>query len=209
MGTAMNSNESLLKSIIEVTKDYEVILSAGGNKTIFASLKKTYEKESDQYKNLKIELYVNQNDVLQNETDIYFCHGGSSSIYEAIWFQTPVIMIPGGGDQYANSEVIEKQQRVGTYLRWYESTDLIESTKICVENVVENYEVYKSNLAEAKRSMLEALTYEQTVVHIENLVKERKNEMIPRKILTTLNTVDEVEKQISNENSKLIERKIR
>ena len=207
MGTILNGNENLLKSIIEVTKDYEVILSCGGNKTIFVLLKKTYKENNDQYKDLTIELFVNQKAILQDQADIYFCHGGASSIYEAIWFQTPMIMIPGGADQYINSEVVEKKQKIGTYLRWFESTDFIESIKICVENVVENYNLYKNNMAEAKKSFLEALTYEQTVVHIENLVKERKNEMIPNKIATTLNTVEKIEKQNSDEHYKLILKK--
>jgi len=59
------------------------------------------------YPNLTVELYVNQTQVLI-DSDVYFCHAGASSIYEAIWFTTPVVLIPMGLDQPENAEVAEK-----------------------------------------------------------------------------------------------------
>ena len=51
--------------------------------------------------------YVPQVHILKY-IDIFICHGGTNSVYEALFQNLPLILIPQQGDQFAVAESIEK-----------------------------------------------------------------------------------------------------
>jgi UDP:flavonoid glycosyltransferase YjiC (YdhE family) len=101
LGTEMCWDYELIDGLIEYfgAKDWSVVFTFGGNSVSWAKYKDTKIPN----KNFKLQLIVNQREILAAGIDIFFCHCGAGSAYEAIYFAVPVICIPQNFDQPSNA----------------------------------------------------------------------------------------------------------
>ena len=102
LGTVFNKNIDFYKNVIkafEDSKEYQVIMSIGKSLNV---------KDLGQLpNNISAYNYVPQVHILKY-IDIFICHGGTNSVYEALFQNLPLILIPQQGDQFAVAESIEK-----------------------------------------------------------------------------------------------------
>jgi hypothetical protein len=103
-GTEMCNNYPLIDAFFEYfgNNDMDVLFTFGGNNVSY----EMYKTRDWKNKNFKIELMVNQREVLASGKDIYFNHCGAGSIYEAIFYGVPMVCIPQEWDQPLNATTI-------------------------------------------------------------------------------------------------------
>jgi UDP:flavonoid glycosyltransferase YjiC (YdhE family) len=103
-GTEMCNNYPMIDAFFEYfgNNDMDVLFTFGGNNFSY----EMYKSRDWKNKNFKIELMVNQREVLASGKDIYFNHCGAGSIYEAIFYGVPMVCIPQEWDQPLNATTI-------------------------------------------------------------------------------------------------------
>ena len=102
LGTVFNKNIDFYKNVIKAfgdSKEYQVIMSIGKS----LNLKDLGELPN----NISAYNYVPQVQILKY-IDIFICHGGTNSVYEALFQNLPLISIPQEGDQFAVADSVEK-----------------------------------------------------------------------------------------------------
>jgi len=101
LGTSFNSEVDKFQGVINalIELGYPLTVACGGSQDLFDKLNK------NKAENVDIQLFPNQRQLL-TKMDIYFCHGGASSVYEAMYFRVPVLMLPQVGDQHANTTIM-------------------------------------------------------------------------------------------------------
>jgi hypothetical protein len=103
-GTEMCNNYPLIDAFFEYFGNgcMDVLFTFGGNSVSY----EMYKNRSWKNENFRIELMVNQKEVLASGKDIYFNHCGAGSIYEAIFYAVPMVCIPQEWDQPLNAETV-------------------------------------------------------------------------------------------------------
>jgi len=103
-GTEMCFDYELIDGVIKYFSagNASVIFTFGGNKQSYERYKDTVIPNP----NFKLELVVNQKEILSQGIDIFFCHCGAGSAYESIYYGVPVICIPQSWDQPMNAEAL-------------------------------------------------------------------------------------------------------
>ncbi|MEH7741319.1 macrolide family glycosyltransferase [Bacillus subtilis] len=101
MGTIFNNQKQFFNQCLEVCKDFDgkVVLSIG--KHI-----KTSEL-NDIPENFIVRPYVPQLEILKRAS-LFVTHGGMNSTSEGLYFETPLVVIPMGGDQFVVADQVEK-----------------------------------------------------------------------------------------------------
>lgn len=104
LGTIFNNNIDLFKLLIDyfANKNYQVIVTPGNNQEMYTFLKNLINQ-----KNVSIELWVNQKEILK-KASIFVTHSGYNGIKEALLSNTPMITIPQNSDQPYISKRLEQ-----------------------------------------------------------------------------------------------------
>jgi hypothetical protein len=104
LGTELCFNYELIDALIEYfgSTQWDTIFTFGGNKLSYAKYKDTRIAN----KNFKLELVVNQRQVLASGRDVFVTHCGAGSTYESIYFGVPIIGIPQNFDQPLHARAI-------------------------------------------------------------------------------------------------------
>jgi len=121
-------------------KEYNVLISLGGlhQTKMFQALPK----------NIKINNYVNQIEVL-SKADAFIFHGGMNSVNEALSFAVPLIVCPQRGDQFLVAERIEE---LGVGLKMDINNITSENLYSSVKKLLENQAI-KKNCERVQRSL--------------------------------------------------------
>lgn len=171
LGTEMTANTDILDPLVSVLAElgYETLFTFGGNNNMY----KIYSEKV--YPNVTYRLFVNQTHVLSN-TDLYFCHAGASSIYEAIHFAVPMILIPQDFDQPENAKVVASM-KIGELLD-VKQENLEQQIKKMLYSVVDGYSVYKENILQLQEKLLASADAAQAVGEIEELLSLHENDLM-------------------------------
>ena len=97
---------------------------------------------------------MDQRDILANgDIDVYICHCGSSSIYEALYYGVPMIMIPQQLDQFANAKLM-KELGIGLIVEHGNKSglELEEHIKDTFQEIFSDYAVFKKNIMELRKN---------------------------------------------------------
>lgn len=157
LGTAFNNNFPLWDCLIKALEklNYPTVCTAGNSQKLLDHMKGVITSD-----NIVCELYVNQRAYLC-ETDIYFCHGGASSTYEALYYTTPVVMFPQNGDQFNNAHLMEKSGCGPVIMDQKDAhgnqDNMIDTIIEATNNVVNNFQSYKKSTIEYKDSFMECM----------------------------------------------------
>ncbi|MBT2575312.1 glycosyl transferase family 1 [Bacillus sp. ISL-51] len=101
MGTIFNNQKELFNQCLKACRDYEgkVVMSIG---------KHLDPAELDEIPpHVIVKPYVPQLEILKR-ADLFITHGGMNSTSEGLYYKTPMIVIPMGGDQFAVGRQVEK-----------------------------------------------------------------------------------------------------
>jgi MGT family glycosyltransferase len=104
LGTVFNEKVEIFKLFIDYLSNtqHQVIISVGRNETLFNQLKQYIANN-----NIQIYKFVNQLDILSNAS-LFITHAGFNSIYEGIYFNVLMLMVPQIPEQRFNAEHIQK-----------------------------------------------------------------------------------------------------
>ena len=101
MGTVLDHTEDFFNLCIDAFSGFNgKVVIAAGEKADLTKLKQAPE-------NFIIAPYVPQLEVLE-ESDVFITHGGMNSTSEGLYFETPLVVIPMGGDQFVVADQVEK-----------------------------------------------------------------------------------------------------
>ncbi|MGF7532944.1 macrolide family glycosyltransferase [Bacillus mexicanus] len=101
MGTIFNNQKRFFNQCLEVCKDFDgkVVLSIGKHiKT---------DELNDIPENFIVRPYVPQLEILKRAR-LFVTHGGMNSTSEGLYFETPLVVIPIGADQFVVGRQVEK-----------------------------------------------------------------------------------------------------
>lgn len=100
LGTVFNNNPRAYRTLIEGARDagFQVIVSAGASHEELASL------QSDL---VRIRRHVPQVALLK-QVDVVITHGGNNTVQECLAAGRPMVVVPFGGDQWANARRVER-----------------------------------------------------------------------------------------------------
>ena len=147
LGTVFNLNMEFYKKCIKAfgdLKEYQVLMSIGKTQNV--------KDLGDLPDNFHVYNYVPQVQVLEY-TDIFISHGGTNSVYEALFKNLLLIIIPQAGDQFGVADCVENHG-AGLVLRGNNITPeiLVNSVK----QIMENKEKYLKGVKKIVESFNEA-----------------------------------------------------
>lgn len=152
-GTLFNCDFNLLGILIDFFENtsYELIISTGGNKEVYNKL---LEKKVS--KKIKIYEFVEQEDIL-SKASLFITHAGASSLYEAIRFSVPMIMIPQMEEQAFNAH---KAKKLG--LGYILNSENISKNDIqkALDNIKRNWKKYRDASFSIRKTFLNSLNAE-------------------------------------------------
>ena len=98
--------------------------------------------------NVILETFSNQKEVLKNSS-LFISHGGFNSLFESIFYEVPIIIIPICSDQFLNAFFIQKRN-IGIQLDWHNinCSDLLDEA---IDNI--NFELFHKNLKNIKNEI--------------------------------------------------------
>ncbi|MED1738889.1 glycosyltransferase [Bacillus swezeyi] len=159
MGTIFNQQKDIYNMCIEALKDFDgkVVLSIGKN---------TNPNELDQIPDhFIVRSYIPQLELLK-KADLFVTHGGMNSTNEGLYFDTPLLVIPMGGDQFFVASRVE-QVGAGMMLDKTELSSSILRTKI--KEIIENRS-YANGAAKIGKSLRNAGGYQKAADAVFELV---------------------------------------
>ncbi|MBL6010620.1 glycosyl transferase family 1 [Bacillus halotolerans] len=160
MGTIFNNQKEFFNQCLEVCKDFDgkVVLSIG---------KHVKQSElNDIPHNFIVRPYVPQLEILKRAS-LFVTHGGMNSTSEGLYFETPLIVIPMGADQFAVGKQVE-QVGAGKVLKKEQlSENLLKET---IQEVISN-PVYAENAKAIGQSLKAAGGAEKAADSILEYVK--------------------------------------
>jgi len=158
LGTVFNSKNDLFELFIDVFNEteHQVIISTGGNETIYQTL-----KQMQMGPNIQIYKFVDQLEIL-SKSSLFITHAGFNSIYEAIYLTVPMLMIPHVPEQYFNAYRIEELS-AGLVLRKEEKPK--DGLKHALQNIARNWQIYKNSTVKIRQSFLNS--YDNTDVGLQ------------------------------------------
>lgn len=172
LGTIMNLRFSLFKTTLEVLgkSTYNITVSCGGANEVFEEL-----ISRNIYSNIHIFLFLDQRKILL-ESDIFITHGGANSIYESLYYSVPMILMPNGGDQIENSKMVESL-KVGKVIL-YSETNFQGNLENALQDIRDNYHLYKQNTATIRGWLLESSKSSEIVSQIEGLLISKRDSLL-------------------------------
>lgn len=172
LGTIMNLRFSIFKTALEILgkSTYNVTISCGGANEIFEKL-----SVANIYDNIHIFLFLNQKEILL-KTDVFITHGGANSVYEALYYSVPMILIPNGGDQIENSKMVERL-KVGKAILSYDNNFLSDLEK-ALQNIKNDYQLYKENTEKVQNWLLQSSKPSEIVIQIEHLLSTKRENLL-------------------------------
>lgn len=114
-------------------------------------------------KNIQIYKFVDQEDIL-SKASLFITHAGASSLYEAISFSTPIIMIPQMEEQYINAHKAKKLD-LGYILDSKNISD--KDIQKALDDIKQNWQKYREASFHIRKTFLNSLNAEEVVHSIE------------------------------------------
>lgn len=144
-GTVYNNDIELYQKILNQLshhKNYHITVSAGGSDNTYNALQKYAQVE-----NIKINYFVDQNEVLSH-TDVFITHAGMNSVRESICSLVPMVTVPLVGDQNDAAQRLIELNAAKIVARY----NLVEQIEKAVEDVVNEYDILVYNLQAIRAS---------------------------------------------------------
>ncbi|MCY7963327.1 macrolide family glycosyltransferase [Bacillus inaquosorum] len=162
MGTIFNNQKQFFNQCLEVCKDFDgkVVLSIG--KHIKAN------ELNDIPENFIVRPYVPQLEILKRAS-LFVTHGGMNSTSEGLYFETPLVVIPMGADQFAVGNQVEKIGAGKVLKKDQLSESLLKET---IQEVMNN-PVYAEKAKEIGQSLKAAGGSKKAVDSILEVVKHK------------------------------------
>ena len=162
MGTIFNTSIRLINTFIQTfsNMDVTIIISVGSMINI--------DKLGIIPSNFYIYPFVDQLEVLKH-ADVFITHGGMNSANEAIYYATPVVVIPQEIDQPMIAKRIEELY-LGKMINKKNVT--ASNLREAVREVLEN-SVYNNNMMRMSKEMQEAGGNQKAVMEIEGYLHEK------------------------------------
>ena len=137
---------------------YIIIISTGGNEEVYNKLlKKKYPK------NIQIYKFVDQEDIL-SKASLFITHAGANSLYEAISFSVPMIMIPQMEEQHFNACKARKLE-LGCIL---DSESISEQDiQKALDDINQNWKKYRDASFNIRKTFLNSSNAEEVSRNIE------------------------------------------
>jgi len=159
-GTLFNCDFDTLNKLIDFFKNtsYNIIISTGGNEEVYNKLlKKKYPK------NIQIYKFVDQEDIL-SKASLFITHAGANSLYEAISFSVPMIMIPQMEEQHFNACKARKLE-LGCIL---DSESISEQDiQKALDDINQNWKKYRDASFNIRKTFLNSSNAEEVSRNIE------------------------------------------
>ncbi len=152
-GTEYNCDVATLGTLIDFFKNtpHQVIISTGGNEDVYNILLK-----KNAPKNIHIHKWVDQKDVL-SKASLFITHAGMNSVYEAINWSVPMIMIPQMEEQRFNAHKVRKLG-LGYVLDSKDPSQ--ENIKEAMETITQNWQKYRDASSHLNKTFLNSFNAE-------------------------------------------------
>ena len=183
LGTRANNKPEIFEGIMTVLgqQNYPTTVASGGNDELFNTL--TDFKAKNDWPNMIVLNFAPQQEILA-KTDIYFCHGGASSVIEGIYLKVPQIMVPQATDQTGNATII-KQFGIGIILDQTEvgkdDNKFQTAVKNSLDTLMSDWKSYRKEVINFSNDMKNSDSYDSAVEKIEKLAYN--NELIPKPLI--------------------------
>ena len=138
--------------------------------------------------NIHLHDWIPQNDLLaHNKTKVFITHCGNNALIEAISHGVPVLAMPVHGDQFQNAARLIYRLKMGHI---YEFKHLQEDTfKQAVNNLLRNYETYKTNAEKASELLKEQPMdkKDKFLFYVNHIIKHNGTDYLYQPALDNLN----------------------
>ncbi|MBG9767910.1 macrolide family glycosyltransferase [Bacillus vallismortis] len=163
MGTIFNNQKQFFNQCLEVCKDFDgkVVLSIGKH------MKPS--ELNDIPENFIVRPYVPQLEILKRAS-LFVTHGGMNSTSEGLYFETPLVVIPMGGDQFVVANQVEKVGAGKALKKEQLSESLLKET---IQEVMNN-RAYSEKAKEIGQSLQAAGGSNKAADRILEFVKHKK-----------------------------------
>ncbi|MCY8534893.1 glycosyl transferase family 1 [Bacillus vallismortis] len=163
MGTIFNNQKQFFNQCLEVCKDFDgkVVLSIGKH------MKPS--ELNDIPENFIVRPYVPQLEILKRAS-LFVTHGGMNSTSEGLYFDTPLVVIPMGGDQFVVANQVEKVGAGKALKKEQLSESLLKET---IQEVMNN-RAYSEKAKEIGQSLQAAGGSKKAADRILEFVKHKK-----------------------------------
>ncbi|MCO4850514.1 macrolide family glycosyltransferase [Bacillus vallismortis] len=163
MGTIFNNQKHFFNQCLEVCKDFDgkVVLSIGKHM-------KSSEL-NDIPENFIVRPYVPQLEILKRAS-LFVTHGGMNSTSEGLYFETPLVVIPMGGDQFVVANQVEKVGAGKVLKKEQLSENILKET---IQEVMNNH-AYSEKAKEIGQSLQAAGRSKKAADCILEFVKHKK-----------------------------------
>ena len=161
-GTIYNDNPQLFIDVIEGLLSFgcQIIASTGGNHDTYAAL-----REYNEYSNISIDIFVNQEHALET-SDIFVTHAGLNSASESICCRVPMIAIPLVGDQHGVANSLSKLN-AGIRIEQEGAKKLIQEA---IKSIMDNWDSYQEGLFKIRASFGDSHALQVSVNRLEALI---------------------------------------
>ncbi|MFN2746702.1 MULTISPECIES: macrolide family glycosyltransferase [Bacillus] len=161
MGTIFNRQKEIYNMCIDALQDFDgkVVMSIGRHTNP--------DELNDIPDHFIVKPYIPQLELLKT-ADLFVTHGGMNSTNEGLYFDTPLIVIPMGGDQFFVASQVE---RAGAGVKLDKTELTSEVLREKVKEVLENRS-YADSAADIGKSLRSAGGYKRAADAIFELVHE-------------------------------------
>lgn len=166
-GTLYNDKYNVIKLLIKALNaigNYNIIISAGNNDKNYNEL-----KNSNIDANVQVYKFVDQLTQLANSS-IFITHGGMNSVYEALYFSVPMLVIPQTNEQIKNAKIVKK---LGMGLLLEEAQVNEHDLKQVLITIKKDWNIYKDNIFKIKCLFSkESYTAEQIIIKMNDIIEK-------------------------------------
>lgn len=168
LGTVFNRNINLLKTLINAlkSKGHKIIISAGGDDNIYTQLKSLQVSGN----HVQVHKFVDQKKILR-ETALFITHAGMNSVYEGLYFEVPIILIPQMQEQQINALRVQ-ELKAGYVLDNDRITE--EEIENAYNEIKQNWKAYKESCHKIRETFLASPNGIKAATEIESIVYKAK-----------------------------------
>lgn len=152
LGTELCFNYELIDALIAYfgSTQWDTIFTFGGNKLSYAKYKDIFIAN----KNFKLELVINQRQVLASGRDVFVTHCGAGSTYESMYFGVPILGVPQNFDQPLHAKAIADLD-CGIVLDDSPETDIFGKIGERMKTLLGNFEFYRGKVLEQQQRFMD------------------------------------------------------
>lgn len=160
VGTILEDLDSLFNKCIKALEgiDCQIILSTGRGFDL--------SKLNNIPDNFTVAEFVPQLEILK-EASLFITHGGANSIYESLYYQVPMVVIPQVFDEFMGGYLVEKSE---TGINLKVPNPEISEIKVAIRSVLKET-TYKDNCKRIKNSLTKTGGLKKCIEEIDSYVR--------------------------------------